>query len=406
MSLVSQAEELLAQARLHEKHVSSGKSIPGEWEEDEAYVASRQAIIDAAEAIKMKVMTPDMLLFTYMSRVYDLAVLNAFLQYDIANSVPDEGKSFEDLAKELGLPQRGLEKIVRKAMAHGIYQEPSPGLVQHTEVSAMFRLPGIRSLCRFTVEVVLPSMMKLLEALEKWQGSQDPKHTAFNLAFGQVGLMDRFPDEACFKAIMSAADAKGLSSYGLWQELDKPGSVFVDVGGNHGYGSLAIAKTTKHMQFVVEDMASVIAKAEAQEREPGGVLVDGEAGHRISLRPYDIFSGPQPVADGDVYFFRAIFHNWSDEMCLQILRNLLPALKRGAHVVICDIVMRERSDVTYEQQYTRTSDLSMYALHNGWERTQAAWQDIFSAVDPAFHILDWQILWPGSYQRFIHAVWN
>lgn len=171
----------------------------------------------------------------------------------------------------------------------------------------MFRGPGIRSLCKFSLDIVLPSMLKLLEALEKWQGSQDPKHTAFNLAFGGTGLMDRFPDEACFRAIMSAADAKGLSSYPLWKEIDQPDSVFVDVGGNHGYGSLAIAKSTQHLKFIVQDMESVISKAEEQEKQPGGVLVDETAGNRLTLQPYDIFGGPQPVKNADVYFFRAIF---------------------------------------------------------------------------------------------------
>jgi hypothetical protein len=285
-------------------------------------------------------------------------VLEVFRSHDIANAVPDEGISFVELSKTLQLPQRGLEKLMRKAMAHGIYQEPEAGLVKHTVVSQMFRSPGIQSLCNFSLDIVLPSIMKLLPALQKWHGSQEPTHTAFNLAFGGEGLMDRFPNEACFKAIMSAADAKGLASYGLCQTVDKPGAVFVDVGGNHGYGSLAIAKATSHLTFVVEDMASVIETAQKQEMLPGGVLKDEQAGHRLSLRPYDIFSGPQPVQHADVYFFRAIFHNWSDLKCKEILANLLPALKPGAHVVICDIVLPEQCDApSYEQQYTRYVEL-------------------------------------------------
>ncbi|KXT16520.1 hypothetical protein AC579_1322 [Pseudocercospora musae] len=406
MALAPLVEDLLAQARLYDDYSARSVQWPGERDQDEAYVQARQSVIDGAEKIKMKAMTPDMILFTYMSRVYDVTVLQTFTQHDIANSVPDEGITFSDLSKSLSTPQRGLEKIIRKAIVHGIYQGPSPGLIKHTVISEMFKAPGIRSLCKFSLDIVLPSMMKLLEAMDKWQGSQDPKHTAFNLAFDGEGLMDRFPDEACFKAIMSAADAKGLSSYPLWQEIDRPGSVFVDVGGNHGYGSLAIAKATKDIQFVVEDMDSVIYKAIVQEYQPGGVLVDKEAGHRISLRPYDIFSGPQPVQNADVYFFRAIFHKWSDEKCKEILRNLQPALKSGAHVVICDIVLPERCEVSYEQQYTRVSDLAMYALHNGWERTAQNWEEVFAAVDPGFKIRGMQTLWPGSYQRFVHATFK
>ena len=49
----------------------------------------------------------------------------------------------------------------------------------------------------------------------------------------------------------------------------------------------------------------------------------------------------QPVKDADVYLFRWIFHNWSDGYCIKILRNLVPALKNGAMIVINDNVLPE-----------------------------------------------------------------
>lgn len=56
---------------------------------------------------------------------------------------------------------------------------------------------------------------------------------------------------------------------------------------------------------------------------------------RIAFQPLDFFT-PQPVADGDVYLLRQIFHDWSDKYAVQILQNLLPALKNGAKIVIMD----------------------------------------------------------------------
>lgn len=39
----------------------------------------------------------------------------------------------------------------------------------------------------------------------------------------------------------------------------------------------------------------------------------------------------------DVYFFRWIFHDWSNTYGAKLLRNLIPALKKGAKVVISEI---------------------------------------------------------------------
>lgn len=279
--------------------------------------------------------------------------MRALSDLGLAQHVPEEGIIFAKLSQKVGVHEQALAKIMRTAICQGVYHEPEPGLVKHTEVSKLFALPGIQSLCRFTIETVLPSMEKLVEASKKCNGDQEPSQSAFDLAHNRDGSLANFPNEACFKAIMSPEDAKGLASYPFWNEMDKPGAVLVDVGGNHGYASLAIAKATKHVRFVVQDLPSIIERAQSQESQPGGVLVDSDAGHRIELKPYDMFSGPQPVKEADVYFFRAVFHNWSDAKCKEILNNLMPALKTGARIIICDMALPDRSDVTDEQFFCR-----------------------------------------------------
>jgi len=51
----------------------------------------------------------------------------------------------------------------------------------------------------------------------------------------------------------------------------------------------------------------------------------------------DFFTEQPSVAD--VYYFRWIFHNWSDKYCIQILRNLIPSLRPGARIVIHERVL-------------------------------------------------------------------
>ena len=62
--------------------------------------------------------------------------------------------------------------------------------------------------------------------------------------------------------------------------------------------------------------------------------------NRVEFMPHDFFA-EQPVKDADVYLFRWIFHNWSDGYCIKILRNLIPALKDGALIVINDNCLPE-----------------------------------------------------------------
>lgn len=81
---------------------------------------------------------------------------------------------------------------------------------------------------------------------------------------------------------------------------------------------------------MVQDFAAVV---EAAEKDVPGTLTG-----RVKFMAHDFFT-EQPVQGADVYFFRWIFHNWSDKYSVRILRNLIPALKIGAKIVINDNVL-------------------------------------------------------------------
>lgn len=74
--------------------------------------------------------------------------------------------------------------------------------------------------------------------------------------------------------------------------------------------------------------------------EEGSSKVPLSLSARLTFMPHD-FLTEQPVKNADVYLFRWIFHNWPDKYCVLILRNLIPALKKGAMVVINDNCLPE-----------------------------------------------------------------
>lgn len=75
------------------------------------------------------------------------------------------------------------------------------------------------------------------------------------------------------------------------------------------------------------------------------------------------------VGNADIYFFRWIFHNWSDKYCIQILRNQIPALKKVARIVINDNVLLEPGTLPrWREERLRSMDLTMLELQNSRER--------------------------------------
>jgi hypothetical protein len=85
------------------------------------------------------------------------------------------------------------------------------------------------------------------------------------------------------------------------------------------------------MHFVSQDISrQALKEGEAQAQELG-------CHSRISFSHHDFFS-PQTVS-AKAYIIKSIFHDWSDEACVRILKALLPVLKNGAHVLVGESLM-------------------------------------------------------------------
>jgi SAM-dependent methyltransferase len=100
----------------------------------------------------------------------------------------------------------------------------------------------------------------------------------------------------------------------------------VDLGGSHGDAAFALARKYPELHLIVQDLPAVVANSTE------------EKGLNVGFMAHDFFE-EQPVKDADVYYYRWCFHDWSDKYCIKALKALIPALKKGARVLIVDAVM-------------------------------------------------------------------
>jgi hypothetical protein len=113
------------------------------------------------------------------------------------------------------------------------------------------------------------------------------------------------------------------------------------MGGNQGYVSMAIAEKFPKLKFVVQDTAGM--------RTPSTIgKVPEHLTDRVFLTTHDFFT-PQTV-DAQVYFFRWIFHGFSEKYCVKILQALTPALKKGARILINDGTLPEPGTAGYVEE--------------------------------------------------------
>jgi ubiquinone/menaquinone biosynthesis C-methylase UbiE len=136
---------------------------------------------------------------------------------------------------------------------------------------------------------------------------------------------------------MSGASSTGLQTLASlfpWSDLPANSKV-LDVGGSTGHVSSFLAAQFIHLHFIVQDLPSVMASSNFQ--------IPSNVRARVEVQEHDFFEPQDEAKVGmvDVVLMRYIFHNWSDEYCLRILRGLRSVLKKGAKVVVQDHLLPE-----------------------------------------------------------------
>lgn len=141
-----------------------------------------------------------------------------------------------------------------------------------------------------------------------------------------AGTMEYFASLIPYGATAKAID---------WASLGK--AVVVDVGGGKGPVAIELAQTFPDLRMIVQDIEDVCISGRQQ-------LPDDVRG-RVSFMQHDFLS-PQPLRDVDVFFFRAVFHNWPDKYVIKIIRNLIPGLKVGSKIVFQDPVFPLKGELS------------------------------------------------------------
>ncbi len=181
-----------------------------------------------------------------------------------------------------------------------------------------------------------------------------------------------------------------------WASINARSGTVVDIGGSHGFVCIDLARRFPNLNFVVQDLPKTIASAPA---------LDGDLAVRVRFQVHD-FHARQPVRGADVYLYRWIMHNHSDKYAVNMLRQLIPALKKGARVVINDHCLPEPGRETlWDEKIIRTMDLVMLSLLNAREREEGEFRQLFRVADEGFRFVG--VVRPeGCRMSIVEAVWE
>jgi hypothetical protein len=142
--------------------------------------------------------------------------------------------------------------------------------------------------------------------------------------------------------------------------------VVVDVGGGKGQALESIRKAFPELKgrLIVQDLPEVIKDTNDSGHLPSS----------IETMPADFFQ-PQPIRGAKAYFMRRIMHDWGDEACKSILKNIVPSMSVDSKVLINELVLPDENC----ERRMALNDLVMMSF-GGMERAESQWTVLLQEV--------------------------
>ena len=289
------------------------------------------------------------------------ACLYVVARLEIADKLNDGPKSSSELASATDANEDMLYRVLRYLASEGIFEERSDRTFANNNTSELMRSDIEQSYQPFTIL----NSERAFEAVNEMLGG---------VKSGEIPYVRRFGEHP-FEAMHRDPERAKLAERG-WQGVHGPETqafldaydlsdiyCLADIGGGHGDVVVRFLESDPARKGVIFDIPQVAGQVE--ERIAAAGLAD-----RCESVGGNFFESVPVKADA--YFLRHILHDWDDDECRTILRNIAASCEPGDRVLIAETVVKEPNVPDAGKLF----DMMMMVFLSGKERTEAEYRQL------------------------------
>jgi len=289
-----------------------------------------------------------------------LQCVRAVCVFKIPDLIHSGLKTAEELAKATGLHTQTLYRVVRATSLAEV--------VSYDEQTKSFSLLENGQLLRSDhPQTLRPSMIFLslpfrLKAAEKFDEMMKTGVNCMTLAYSGdfFDYCKTHPEDRQYfdEAMTQLASTKIHTVMSHKVPLDGV-TCLLDVGGGHGTLVKAIVARVPHIKAISFDLPEVVNQSPVKDHDPSITLVGGN------------FFKPETFPKGaDGALLATVLHDWSDEHCVTILKNVRSALPTGGKLFISEHIISNTPGRMV------LMDIEMLWLATGRERSKEEYSEI------------------------------
>lgn len=289
--------------------------------------------------------------------------------------IPDQlalgPKTAEEVAKAIGADASAVYRLMRAVVSVGVLTAEPEHRFALTPLGAALRsnVPGsMRSFLiaemapghwlpwgnlEDAVRTGRPSAPKVL-GMDTWEYYKKNREEGLHFAAAMSGV-----SHMAMQAVLASYSFAGARKV-------------VDIGGSHGSFVAAVLQREKTARGVLFDRPEVVDGA-------GTTLEEAGVNDRVDRVGGSFFeSVPE---GGDVYLLKHILHDWNDDECVKILRNVCEAMVLDGRVVVVEMLITDKGPPSPAPLL----DVNMLVMHTGKERTAEDFAALFAQAGLKLH---------------------
>src|SRR6266508_2805355 len=337
-----------------------GMPVPPSW-----MARSVNRLRDALGLGRRKLAPPFIVTLEHLQGMIDNKALAVAVELEIPDQLHGGAKRADDLAREIGAEPDALNRLLRFLVSRGLLGMTRDGRYRNNAVSNALRRDHPWSARNWVLFFGGDWHWKIWnEAKHSFLTGESAARAATGHEFFEyVNEVDARAGEAFNGAMTEGSRLQGLL---VVDAYDFSGVTSVcDVGGGTGAIMSDLLAAHPALRGVVFDLPQLAEPARA-------ALAARGVGDRCEFVAGDFFTA---VPEGhDLYTLFAIVHNWDDERCTTILRNIRQAMAPDARVLVTEMPVPEGP----APSFAKVMDLEMLILTgSGRERTAPEYRALF-----------------------------
>jgi hypothetical protein len=289
--------------------------------------------------------------------------IHVISELGIADLLCDGPLSVDSLAEKTDTHAPTLYRLLRALSSVGIFIETDDRVFDLTSLAQCLLSDAMRPMAQ----------MFLSDWHDKaWNGLNYTVRTGkpgFDHTFGKSAFewMEENPEERAILDQGQGLKAKGFSE-AVTEACDfSDFNSICDVGGGQGAFLIQLLANYPHIKGFVADLPGAAISAEK-------AIAKADLNERCKAIPYDFLKEAPPVCDA--YFLVNVLHDWEDEICCRILKNISQSMNADSRLWVLEYLLEPGPGFSV----AKLLDIEVLVMGGGRERSIDEYTTLLGSV--------------------------